>query len=98
MSDWSNEDTTAAIEKLLERAGTDPAFREKALADPAAAIKEVSGKELPSNFKLRLVSNEGADLTLVLPDPASEELSDADLEAVSGGRCKFSSISVGYCS
>lgn len=97
MSSWTAEDQAAAAKALMEKSATDAAFRKRALADPAAAIKEVSGKDLPAGFKLRLVSNEGADLTLVLPDPVSEDLSDADLEAVSGGRCKFSNISVGYC-
>lgn len=98
MSNWTNEDTEAAIAKVMEKASTDPAFRDMALSDPAGAVKAASGKDLPDGFNLRMVSNEGADLTLVLPDPASEELSDADLDAVSGGRCKsVSSISIGYC-
>jgi|28_taG_2_1085356.scaffolds.fasta_scaffold00105_5 hypothetical protein len=85
MSNWSEQDQKSAVSALMERCASDSAFREKAMADPNAAIKEVSGKDLPEGFKLRLVSNEGADLTLVLPDPISEELSDADLEAVAGG-------------
>lgn len=85
MSTWTEEDQHTAISALLERCASDANFYQSALADPAAAIKTVSGKALPKGFNLRLVANEGADLTLVLPDPVSEDLSDADLEAVAGG-------------
>lgn len=70
----------------MKRCASDAAFREMALQNPEAALKDVSGKDLPEGFELRLVSNEGADLTIVLPDPTSGELSDGDLEAVSGGK------------
>ncbi len=86
MSNWTEQDQKSAVAALMARCASDAAFCKSAVADPAAAIKAVSGKDLPDGFKLRLVPNDGADLTLVLPDPVSEELSDADLEAVSGGR------------
>ena len=85
MSNWTEEEHQTAISALMERCASDANFHQSAMADPAAAIKAVSGKDLPEGFNLRLVANEGADLTLVLPDPVSEDLSDADLEAVAGG-------------
>lgn len=86
MSTWTHDEQVTAMKGLMERSAADAAFREMALKNPEAALKDVSGKELPEGFSLRCVSNEGADLTLVLPDPASSDLSDGDLEAVSGGK------------
>lgn len=92
MASWTTEERQRAIVQVQELASTDPEFRQRALANPAEAVKEVTGKDLPSGFELRMVSNEGADLTLVLPDLEfeSEELSDADLEQIAGGRCAAS--------
>ncbi|WP_373233443.1 hypothetical protein, partial [Cohnella sp.] len=56
------------------------------LENPAQAVKEAIGKEIPQGFKLRFVENEGAHYTFVLPDMITEqELSESDLEAVAGG-------------
>lgn len=91
---WTTEEQNAAIAALLKRASSDADFHARAVNDPAAAVKEVAGRDLPSGFKLRLVENKGADLTLVLPDlqADSQELSDAELESVAGGRCAASCL------
>jgi len=86
------DEAPAIVERILKRASTDVAFHALAISNSAAAVKEVSGKQLPEGFKVRFVSNEGADLTLVLPDVVTgdDELSDAELEQVAGGRCAAS--------
>lgn len=89
MSVITAQEADEAAKIVMARAATDADFRNRAIANPAEALKEATGKDLPANFKLRMVSNEGADLTLVLPDlqADTEELSDSDLEQVAGGRC-----------
>lgn len=83
---WTQEEAQAALQKIIKRATTDAEFRQLFLTDAAAAVKEVTGRELPEGYTLRVVENKGADLTVVLPDPsASSELSDSELEAVAGG-------------
>jgi hypothetical protein len=90
MSDtqWTPEDTKKVAAAILRRAATEPAFREKALKDPNAAIQEVAGKPLPAGVTACFIENQpGATMTFVLPDPvsASQELSEAELEQVAGG-------------
>lgn len=83
---WSEESARVTLQQVLSKAAADGSFRELCLEDAGAAIKEISGRELPPGYVVRFVDNAGADLTIVLPDLAgSAELSDQDLEAVSGG-------------
>ena len=68
-----------------------------------ALSQEETGVDVPSDFTINAVDNNFADLTVVLPDfvdATGEELSDADLEAVScGSRCGAScGGSSGICS
>ena len=86
---WTEAEARKAFQAIATKASTDPDFRKLALAKPAPVIKEVTGLDLPPGFKVRFVENEGANVTMVLPDPvaASGELADKDLEQVAGGRC-----------
>lgn len=89
---WTDAEARKTFQAIARKAASDPAFRKVALANPAQAVKQVSGLDLPSGFKLRFVENQGANLTMVLPDPAAAtgELTDKDLEEVAGGRCGVS--------
>jgi hypothetical protein len=69
---------------LLARSATDMEFRQKLLTDPRAAVAEFTGQPIPENFNVHFVENKG-DATIVLPNPANAELSENELEAVSGG-------------
>lgn len=84
-----NKDGQETLEIIRRKAAEDPDFRELCLSNPKAAVKKATGIEVPDDFNLRFVENNGADLTVVLPDeePKSEDdlLSDDDLEDVAGG-------------
>ena len=73
-------------QQILSRSATDMEFRQKLLADPHAAIAEYEGVTIPEGFNVVFVENK-ADATIVLPDPVDPEaeLSETELEAVSGG-------------
>lgn len=89
MEEWNEENVRGVFRRIVERARHDPEFRNKCLEHPSEAVVEVSGHTIPNGFKLRMVENSGADLTVVLPDFVGDEsLSDADLEAVAGGQDK----------
>jgi hypothetical protein len=75
--------------KLIERSLEDEAFRQKVLADPKAAIEQELGTRLPESIEVRAVEETPEIIYLVLPrrsaDVQAGELSDQELEAVSGG-------------
>ncbi|MFW5781815.1 MAG: NHLP leader peptide family RiPP precursor [Candidatus Muiribacteriaceae bacterium] len=88
MSNWTPEEVQSTIDKIKSKAATDKEFRKEVLADPKKVIKEVSGKEVPEDFRLKVIENDpGVDDTFVLPNFVGEELSDEQLDDVAGGRC-----------
>jgi hypothetical protein len=80
------EEARTRIEGVLARSATDPEFRAELLSSPRTAMSKHLGKELPATYNVVFVENT-ADATIVLPDSinTSAELSEAELEAVSGG-------------
>ena len=91
----TTQEAEQAIAQIVKRAQTDSEFRQLCLNEPNAAAIKATGKNIPEDFTLRFVENQGADLTVVLPeiiDP-NAELSDAELEQVAGGGSKGTGIS-----
>ncbi len=87
MNTWTQQEVTAAVQKISEKAATDKDFRKLALDNPSEAIKNVTGKEVPDGYSIKMIENDsGVDQTFVLPDFQTEELSDDDLDKVAGGR------------
>ena len=76
-------------DQIVERAMKDPAFRQAMLKDPRAALERAFNVQLPEQVTIRVVEEAPNTLTLVLPAalPAVQELSDADLQAATGGAC-----------
>lgn len=91
MTGWTEAEAQEALAMVSKRAQTDPEFRKLALSDPIAAFAKVNPKPLPPGFKIHVVENHGANMTVVLPDVElkEDELSDAELSQVAGGggRC-----------
>jgi hypothetical protein len=72
--------------KVLTRAWKDPAFKQKLLKNPKAALKEM-GYNVPENVKLQCVENTATNYTLVLPSlpETAREMSDQELMKLAAG-------------
>ena len=74
---------------LIEKAMNDEAFRKELIADPKGTIEKVTGMKLPDSFNVKVLEEDALSFYLVLPNntkPETEdELSEAELEMVSGG-------------
>jgi hypothetical protein len=75
-------------ETLLEKAAKDAGYRKALLSDPRGAVEKVLGVSLPAGISVKVLEESADTLYLVLPQQAdaSGELSDAQLEAVAGGK------------
>jgi len=67
---------------IAERIAADPTFRDTLLADPRAVLFEVVGFDIPDS--VQVVLHEESLTQIHLTIPASEALSDDDLELVTG--------------
>jgi hypothetical protein len=77
-----------ARQQLIDRANSDPAFRDQLLRDPREAIQEETGMPVPANITIRVAEEQPGEVVLVLPArtlTSGGQLSDADLETVAGG-------------
>jgi hypothetical protein len=80
----------ATLEEMLTRkAWEDDDFRQRFAADPKAMMAEYFGQPMPESLRVTVHEESPGDLHFVIPARPStqvlDELSDADLEKVSGG-------------
>ncbi len=66
--DWNIEKLNQAVKQFQEKSSVDAEFRKLALENSSSAVKQLTGLEIPEGFKLQVVDNAGAHLTVVLPD------------------------------
>ena len=80
-------------DQVIERAMKDPAFRQELLSHPGAVLARDFNIHLSEQVAIRVIEEEPHTFTLVLPAavPALQELTDADLEATTGGAA-FTSV------
>ena len=71
--------------KIVAKAWSDEAFKQKLLSDPAGVCKE-QGVELPAGVTLQLHENTGSEVHMTLPAKPSGELSQQQLEQVAAGQ------------
>ena len=75
--------TRSEVEAIIaERIAADPGFRDSLLADPRAVLSGLVGFDIPDS--VQVVLHEESLTQIHLTVPASENLSDADLELVAG--------------
>lgn len=85
-ANYDPEATNATIGKVIKKAWKDPAFKAKLLSNPKDAVADAAGIELPASLKVRVHEDSPSLKNLILPvNPATEDLSDSDLEAIAGG-------------
>lgn len=87
MNSWTPEEVQKTLEIIKGRITTDEEFRRFCLENPHAAIKELSGKDLPTGLQVDF--SENGEVFLIIEESAAKlpdgELSDQELELVSGG-------------
>ena len=86
-----NQALAKKYRQIVAKAWSDHAFKQRLIANPAEVLRE-NGLDVPQGTEVRLVEGEAeAEISAGLmvlslpPKPSSEELSDAQLERVSGG-------------
>ncbi|MBP2229599.1 hypothetical protein J2847_002898 [Azospirillum agricola] len=77
--------TPHPLTSILAKSQTDPSFRERLLADPAATLA-AEGMAVPPGLTVAVVEDTATKTHLVLP-PATPDgvLSDRELDGVAGG-------------
>jgi hypothetical protein len=76
--------TRSEVEAIIaERIAADPAFRDTLLADPRTVLSEMVSFDIPKG--VQVVLHEESLTQIHLTIPSSEQLSEADLELVTGG-------------
>ena len=73
---------------LCQRAAADAEFRSLCLSDINAAIREVSGMDVPAGVNICAVDGTNHNLALVIPPMGSADgaLTDHQLEKIAGGQ------------
>ncbi|HEX4412016.1 MAG TPA: NHLP leader peptide family RiPP precursor [Lacipirellulaceae bacterium] len=76
------------MSQLIAKCWSDDGFKRKLLADPAGTLK-AEGSQVPAGLTIKAVENTDNVYHLVIPAKPTE-LSDADLDTVSGGAAYYS--------
>ena len=69
--------------ELISRVADDDAFRVRLLENPKEAIRQAAGIDIPEDFNVQVHEENSMTVHLVLPP--SDQLTEAELEAVAGG-------------
>jgi hypothetical protein len=70
---------------VVARAWRDAAFKQRLLAEPAAALRE-AGVQVPEGLQVRVVENAPGLVHLILPARPGDDLSDEQLDQVAASK------------
>ena len=70
--------------QLIAKAWSDEEFKARLMANPKDAMAEV-GMDVPEGLEIEVVENTQEKVYLIIPPKPDGELSDDDLDKVSGG-------------
>lgn len=81
------KDRGTVEQALIRKSLQDESFRGRLLADPKGTIEQELGRKLPADLEVQVLEETEDSIYLVLPPArAIGELSDAELDAVAGGK------------
>ena len=80
--------------QIVARAWTDPAFKQRLLANPTDALRE-GGIDVPADTEVRVIEDTEQVRHLVLPPKPTAELSDELLDRVAAGTFLYSMCAPG---
>lgn len=89
---WSVEKVNETFEMFKQRIAEDEAFRALALENPAQAVKDLSGMDVPEGITLSVTEDAPGQLQVTVSSstPTEEkELSEEELLRVAGGFSVF---------
>ena len=71
---------------ITQKAAADAAYRQALLNDPKGLLEKHLGRELPEWLNVEVVEEKADTVYVIAPHVASDELDDADLEMIAGGK------------
>ena len=92
-TEQQNKEMSEKMGQIIAKCWADEKFKAKLLADPAATLK-AEGVGFPEGLAITAVANTDKVLNLVIP-AAPDDLSDEDLEAVTGGVIPLFALALG---
>lgn len=81
----NQDEPTNAFSQLIAKCWMDAGFKQQLLADPVATLK-AEGVKIPAELDVKVLENTNQMFHLVIP-PKPGDLSDDELDQVSGGFC-----------
>ncbi|MBS0650972.1 MAG: NHLP leader peptide family RiPP precursor [Verrucomicrobia bacterium] len=96
---WSKENQEAfhkAWSKMIAKAWTDPAYKEKLLKNPLALFKE-EGIQVPEGIQLKIEENTDKIVHLSLPQKPHGHLSETELKKLAAGLTTNTIGSISAC-
>jgi len=84
------------LAKIIKLASENPEFKQKLVENPKEVFEKIVDFKFPEDFEIAVHQDTQRTLNIVLPD-TTDELSEVELAAVSGGVCWDDSCTYSGC-